>query len=283
LECGYHGLTFDCSGSCVRVPGQSRIPTGARVRSYPVADKWGLVWIWMGDPALADPAKIFHVEHFDDPAWGRNTGPVMELDCNYLLVTDNLLDPSHVSWVHQSSFGEAACEDTPLTVDVSDRGVTVSRWMYDRDVAPLYKPLVPFDGRADREQRYEVRYPSLALIKAIFTPAGKGGPDKPLPPDAFVMDSYNFMTPVNEKQTRYYWFQMRNVRPDCAETSKFMSDGVQGAFNEDKVILNAVQRGLDNKRTPNIDLAIDGGPLRFRRALARLIADEERSLGQAAE
>jgi vanillate O-demethylase monooxygenase subunit len=283
LECGYHGLTFDCSGACVKVPGQDNIPPRAKVRSYPVADRWGLTWIWMGDPALADPSKIFHVEHYDDPSWGRNTGPMMLFDCNYMLITDNLLDPSHVSWVHLGSFGEAACEDTPLKVDLGENGVTVSRWMHDREVAPLYQPLVTFEGRADRLQRYEVRYPSLALIKAVFTPAGQGGPDKVLPPDTFIMDSYNFMTPVNERQTRYYWFQMRNVRPDCAETSAFMTKGVQAAFEEDRVILNAVQIGQETKRTPNIDLAIDGGPLRFRRTLERKIAAEAASAAQAAE
>ena len=283
LECGYHGLTFDCSGACVKVPGQDNIPARARVRSYPVADKWGLTWIWMGDPALADPDKIFHVEHYDDPTWGRNTGPVMVFDCNYMLITDNLLDPGHVSWVHVGSFGEAACEDTPLKVDLADSGVTVSRWMYDRAVAPLYQPLVTFEGRADRLQQYEGRYPSLALIKAVFTPAGQGGPDKELPPDTFIMDSYNFMTPVNEHQTRYYWFQMRNVRPDSAETSAFMTKSVQAAFEEDRVILNAVQIGQETKRTANIDLAIDGGPLRFRRTLERKIAAEAATAAQAAE
>ncbi|MCW0182941.1 MAG: aromatic ring-hydroxylating dioxygenase subunit alpha [Zavarzinia sp.] len=286
VECGYHGLTFDCSGACTRVPGQSLIPAKARVRSYPVVQRYDLVWIWMGDPALADPDKILKIEHWGDPSWGFNTGPVMELDCNYLLVTDNLLDPSHVSWVHPGSFAQAACEETPLDIDIRDDGVTVSRWMHDVEVAPLYQPLVPFTGNCDRLQHYEVRFPSLAVIKAVFTPAGKGGRGKPLPDDTFLMDSYNLMTPVNERQTRYFWFQLRNVRPDCAETSAFMSRGIKAAFDEDKAILNAVQKGLDSATTRPIDLAIDGGPLRFRRLLDKMIAAENTppgATGQAAE
>lgn len=286
VECGYHGLTFDCAGTCVRVPGQSLIPAKAHIRSYPVVERYDLIWIWMGDPALADPDKILKIEHWGDPAWGFNTGPVMDLDCNYLLVTDNLLDPSHVSWVHQTSFAQTACEETPLDIDIADDGVTVSRWMHDVEVAPLYQPLVPFEGNCDRLQQYEVRFPSLAVIKALFTPAGKGGRGKPVPDDAFIMDSYNLMTPVNEKRTRYYWFQLRNVKPDCAETSAFMSKGIKAAFDEDKEILNAVQKGLDAARTRPIDLAIDGGPLRFRRLLERMIAAESNppgATGQAAE
>jgi phenylpropionate dioxygenase-like ring-hydroxylating dioxygenase large terminal subunit len=274
LECGYHGMTFDCAGGCVRVPGQDHISPSANIKAYPTESRWGLVWIWMGDPALADPATIIEVEHYDDPKWGVNRGAAIDVECNYLLITDNLLDPSHVAWVHQSSFGSAACEEEPLNVDVSDSGVTVSRWMMDVEPAPFYAKLLAFEGNCDRKQHYEVRYPSLALIKAIFTPAGTGGPQGLLHAEHFVMDSYNFMTPVNEKQTRYYWFQMRNVKPDCEETSKYMSESVKLAFEEDRVILNAVQKGLDEADRPPVVIALDAGPNRFRKRIERMIEAE---------
>ncbi len=198
VECGYHGLTFDCSGQCILAPGSGRIPQGARVHAYPVHEKYELVWIWMGDPILSDTSKIFEVEHYDDPEWGINRGKALEIECNYLLVTDNLLDPSHVAWVHQSSFGQAATKDVPLRITRGDQGITVWRWMMDVDPAPFYKKIVEFEGHCDRLQHYEVRYPSTALIRAIFTPAGTGGVDGPLHDKTFVMDSYNFMTPVSE-------------------------------------------------------------------------------------
>ncbi|MCR9125122.1 MAG: aromatic ring-hydroxylating dioxygenase subunit alpha [Rhodobacteraceae bacterium] len=276
IECGYHGLTFDCSGACVRVPGQDTIPARASVRAYPVVQRYGMVWIWMGDPALADPDTIFEVAHYDDPAWGINRGDAMDFDCNYLLITDNLLDPSHVAWVHQSSFGNAACEEEPLAVDASDTGVTVSRWMYDVEVAPFYRKLVPFEGNCDRKQHYEVRFPSHAYIKAVFTPAGTGGDESKLTEGRFFqMDSYNFMTPVDEKTTRYYWFQVRNVRPDDTEISQYMSASVEFAFNEDRDILVEVQKNMDETAaTRQVDIAIDAGPLLFRRRLAKRIAAE---------
>ena len=52
LQCHYHGLRFDGSGKCVRVPGQDHIPQNARVRTYPVVERYRWIWIWMGDPAL---------------------------------------------------------------------------------------------------------------------------------------------------------------------------------------------------------------------------------------
>lgn len=283
IECGYHGLTFDCSGTCVRVPGQDHIPKSANVHAYPAESRYGLVWIWMGDPALADPDRIITVDHYDDPAWGINRGDAMEFRCNYLFITDNLLDPSHVAWVHQSSFGNTACEEEPLSVTGSDTGVTVSRWMYDVEVAPFYRKLVPFEGNCDREQHYEVRYPSLAYIKAVFTPAGTGGDASKLPEGRyFQMDSYNFMTPVDEKTTRYYWFQLRNVHPDDAELSAYMSASVKSAFEEDREVLLEVQKGMDEATTRPIDIAIDAGPLLFRRRLRKLI-DAEGEAMQAAE
>ena len=72
VECGYHGLTFDCTGACTRVPGAEKIPHVARVQSYPIDERYGLLWIWMGEAEKADPAKIFEVDHWGDPAWGVN-------------------------------------------------------------------------------------------------------------------------------------------------------------------------------------------------------------------
>ena len=111
VECGYHGLTFNQAGACTRAPGGQRVPKAACVHSYPVEERYGLIWIWMGEAAKADPAKIMNVDHWGDSAWGLNRGDGMTVECNYLYMTDNLLDPSHVAWVHQTSFGNAACAD----------------------------------------------------------------------------------------------------------------------------------------------------------------------------
>ena len=276
VECGYHGLTFDGAGTCVRAPGNARIPPGARVRSYSAHERYGLVWLWMGAPEDADPAAIIDVPEWDDPAWGINQGDAMTVDCHYLYVTDNLLDPSHVAWVHPSSFGNAACEGEPLSTVESGNGVTVSRWMHNVEVAPFYARYVKFSGRCDRKQQYEVRFPSHAVIKAIFTPAGTGGESAPLHADVFLMNSYNFMTPVDESTTRYYWFQARNFDQTDELVSQQFNEDVRHAFDEDRVILAAVHAGMANRRTPNINLALDAGPTRFRRGVQRLIDAEQR-------
>lgn len=273
VECGYHGLTFDCSGSCVKAPGLARTPSSAVVHSFPCVSRYGFVWLWMGKPELADESLIPQVDHWGDPAWGMNRGDAMSLECNYLYVTDNLLDPSHVSWVHQTSFGSSDMIGEPLKVDVNPDGVMVSRWMRDIEVAPFYKQFVKFDGRCDRKQQYEVRFPSHAIIRAIFTPAGTATDQAPFHQDVFLMDSYNFITPIDENSCRYFWFQMRNFSPDDQAVSEQFSQDVRAAFAEDRAVLNAVHAGM-KKRPSRLDLPLDSGPLRFRRRMQQMIAAE---------
>jgi phenylpropionate dioxygenase-like ring-hydroxylating dioxygenase large terminal subunit len=274
IECGYHGMVYNAAGECLRIPCQDRVPKNARVRKYPLTSRYGLLWIWMGNAERADTSTIFDVAHWGDETWGVTRGDAMTVDCNYLYMTDNLLDPSHVAWVHRSTFGNAACETAPVQVSASDKGMIASRWMQGVDVAPIYVPFTPFQGLCDRLQHYEVRYPSHALIKSVFVPAGEGGVGAEDNPRSFIMDSYNFLTPVDDGHTRYYWFQMRNVAPEDQALSALLGEGVKFAFEEDREILNAIQRNFAESRTPHIDIAIDAASLRFRRRIAQLIQNQ---------
>jgi vanillate O-demethylase monooxygenase subunit len=280
VECGYHGLTFDCSGTCVAAPTQpGKIPPRAIVRSYPVVDRYRFLWIWRGDPALADPDAIFPIENFDNPQWGYTDGGVLDIDCNYLWIVDNLLDPSHVAWVHVTSFAGAGTDDQPLEVARTERGVIVSRWIYGRPPSPYYAGLVKFEGLCDRLQHYEMCFPAIALNKSVYTPAGTGGPDAPPVEKTYVNISYNFMTPIDEDHRRYFWFQHRNTDPDDKAVSEKMNAGARMAFEEDRAVLVAVHEGMKNKTTPNIDLGLDAGAKLFRLQLQKLIDREAPAAG----
>lgn len=275
VVCGYHGLTFDCTGTCVAAPTQKKaLPRRAVVRSYPVVDRYRLLWIWMGDPELADPGMIFEIENFDNPTWGKTDGGVLDIDCNYLWVCDNLLDPSHVAWVHVTSFAGAGTDEEPLKVEKTDRGVQVTRWIFEKPPSPYYAELVSFEGDCDRLQHYEMCRPAIGLNKSVCTPLGTGGHDRDPVAETFINISYNFMTPIDEDRTRYFWFQHRNSDPDNKEMSEFMNKGAYMAFNEDKDILEAVHKGMKNRTTAYIDLGLDAGAKTFRLGLDRAIAAE---------
>ena len=275
VECGYHGLQFDCSGTCVLAPSQDRIPPTATIRSYPAVEKWGFVWVWMGEPEKADESKIYEIENYESPDWGMTDGGTLELDCHYLWLTDNLLDPTHVAWVHQSSFAAPGTGDTPLEIETLDNGVVVSRWISDQLPPPYYAPLVKFTGNCDRLQHYEVRLPSICINRSIFTPAGTGGNASQLDEKAYVMVSYNFMTPIDDERTTYYWFQHYNTDPGDAAIAKQLNEGAKTAFNEDREVLEAVHYGMKNKTTPNLNLGLDAGSLHFRRMLDKVIWAEQ--------
>ena len=283
IECGYHGLTFNCAGKCVASPTQPKaVPKRAVVKSYPVVDRYRFLWIWMGDPDRADPSTIFEIENFDNPNWGYTDGGDLFVDCNYLWIADNLLDPSHVAWVHVTSFAGAGTDDQPLNVQKTDRGVLVSRWIFGRPPSPYYKDFVKFDGLCDRLQHYEMCYPAIGLNKSVYTPAGTGGYGKPVVDRTLVNISYNFMTPIDANTTQYYWFQHRNTDPDDQAVSERMNAGALMAFKEDRDILVEVHKGMNNKQSPNIDLGLDAGAKVFRRALQRLVDAETERMSKIA-
>jgi len=275
VECGYHGLQFDGSGLCVLAPTQQRIPPNARVRKYPVVEKWGFVWVWMGNADQADESKIYAINDYGNPTWGMTDGGTLEIDCHYLWVTDNLLDPSHVAWVHQTSFAAPGTDETPLQIDTFDNGVVVSRWINDKALPPYYAPLVKFSGNCDRLQHYEVRTPSVCVNRSIFTPAGTGGNAEALDDKAYLMVSYNFITPIDEDRSTYYWFQHYNTDANDAAVARRLNEGAIMAFNEDREILEAVHVGMKSRVTPNLNLGIDAGSMRYRRILEKAIAAEQ--------
>lgn len=275
VQCGYHGLEFDCAGACVRAPTQAQRPNRVRVRNYPVVERWNWIWIWMGDPAKADTNRIIDIPHFDEPGWGINRGPAMDIACDYRYMTDNLVDPSHVSFVHPTSLGNADTIDTPVTTEIDGTRVIVQRWLKNCQLAAFFTHRVKFSGRADRLQYYEVQLPSMAVIKDVIAPAGSGAPEGRLHKDTFLLDSYNFLTPVDEENCRYYWFQVRNFDAEDEAVSDLLTQDFIAAFSEDVVVMEAVHKGMKEKRTPNIDLAIDAGSLRGRRILAKMIEAEQ--------
>jgi phenylpropionate dioxygenase-like ring-hydroxylating dioxygenase large terminal subunit len=274
IECGYHGLQFDCTGACVAVPTQDRIPPSAVVRSYPLVDRWGLLWIWMGDAALADDSLIINIENYENPDWKITAGDALTCACNYQYLTDNLLDPSHVAWVHRTSFAASGTDNAPLEISETDNGLIVHRWLYDSEPPPFYAPLVQFEGNCDRLQYYEAQFPCTAVNKSIFCPAGQGGRDSAAGDLTYIMISYNFMTPIDANTTRYHWLQHRNTDPSDEEVTASVAAGAKMAFLEDRDVLEAVHEGIANETSRHLNLGLDAAAMQFRHKLAKLIAEE---------
>ncbi len=273
IECGYHGLTFDCSGKCVRIPGQDLIPAGMRTQSYPTHEQMGLVWIWMGDPALADTSLVFDLPQYHDSAWSAVEGDALEIGTSYLNLADNLCDPSHVSYVHLSTLGNSASEGVPVQSREEKGKVVTWRWIIDAPPIPLFAKYRNFKGNVDRWHYYHYHAPSIAIIDFGTADTGTGAPDGKRD-DCIQIYACHFITPVDEHRCIDHWLHVKNFHADEA-TNLALSADFRTAFAEDKVILEAIERNEQRypERRP-VKIAIDASPTRMRRMVDAMLSKE---------
>jgi vanillate O-demethylase monooxygenase subunit len=275
LRCGYHGLRFDANGSCTAMPARS-IPPRLRVRTYPVVERWSWLWVWMGDPALADPARIPDAFGLDDPRWVMRAD-AMDYEANWELLNDNLCDLSHLDFSHATTLGRSSgvswSAEAPRITPLED-GLRIDRWYPDSRLAPGHPTPV------DTLNSYRYLLPGLFLMTTAWYPLGAaercsyGVPDeKPLSQRA----EQQAVTPISEKRSRYFYatgFAAELAKPEVVEGAFAI---VNAAFAEDQRIIEGQQRiwdltapGTRMHATPH-----DAAPLAFRRLVQKRLAQEQ--------
>ncbi|MBF8178629.1 aromatic ring-hydroxylating dioxygenase subunit alpha [Herminiimonas contaminans] len=273
IECGYHGMTYDCSGKCVRVPGQEIVPPSAIVKTYPTHENMGLVWIWMGNPTLADKSKVFDLPQYHDPAWSSAEGDALEIKANYLSLADNLCDPAHVSFVHLSTLGNAASEDIPVMHEEQDGKMLTWRWIIDAPPIPIFKKYGNFKGNVDRWHYYHYYAPSIAIIDFGSADTGTGAPEGRRD-NCMQIYACHFMTPVDQETSIDHWLHVKNFPADSTLNAALSAE-FRIAFAEDKAILEAIQRNETRLATrKTIKIAIDAAPRRMRRMVDGMVEKE---------
>ncbi|MFD1342559.1 aromatic ring-hydroxylating dioxygenase subunit alpha [Litorisediminicola beolgyonensis] len=275
IQCGYHGMTFDGSGTCVRVPGQDNTPKSANVRAFPVEERHGVVWVWMGDPTLADPAAIFEIPEMSDSGWHAHHGGHLEIRSHYLNVAENLVDPAHVSFVHPTTLGNAASENVPVHVSTTGEVIRAWRWIRDAEPIGFFKAFGGFTGNVDRWHYYDLHLPSTAVIDfgSIATEKNCAEEDRGAGVRIFAI---HFVTPVNEHLTVDHWMHLRNTAVGDEAASEKMDAMFRVAFDEDKAILEAIHEAEQRPQSRKpVKIAIDKGPLVYRKRIRDLIAAEQ--------
>jgi phenylpropionate dioxygenase-like ring-hydroxylating dioxygenase large terminal subunit len=244
LRCMYHGLLFDPDGRCVDVPRQEIIGPNLKVRVFPTAERYKYVWIWMGDPARADPASIPDCHWQDDPAWRSIPGYVHYPQASYMLIVDNLLEFSHLAFVHENTLGggRSSAEVEPV-IERFDWGVRTTRWYHNDPLPPYLKHVAHFDGLVDRWQVIEWRIESNMLsMNSGSAPAGTGAPEGKLSPLACVFHSCQLVTPETATSAHYFWTYAHNFDLDNPKVTRELYDQVALGFEEDKAIIQAQQK-----------------------------------------
>ncbi len=281
VQCGYHGLEFDRTGACVRVPGQSRIPPGAEIRSYPAVQRYGWVWIWPGEPEKADEALLPDWWWCESADWrvipGRGGTP-MHVDANYMLISDNLFDVAHLTYVHPTSIGNDAIVDFPSRTERSDRRVVMTRFIPDRPPAPFWKKAGAFEGNVDRWAITTTDLPCYIVNDAGSVRVGSGmtpgGVDEA---DGVEMKVMSVPTPETETSTHYFYAHARHFKVASPEWDEIYRNQFTSVFEEDRVVLEAQQARMTSMPGANeIDINSDAPNIQVRRILDELIAEEDR-------
>ena len=275
LQCHYHGLRFDTNGQCVRVPGQDMIPVSARVKKYPVVERYKWLWIWMGDPALADPDTIVDFHWFDDPNWGAKSD-YLHAQCNWQLVVDNLLDLTHLAFVHETTIGNMALvEHAAVRVQRTPGGVQVTRWIIDQPAPPTFVKVGKFTGNVDRWQIIDYLPPGFLRLDVGATPTGTGAPEGKRV-NGIQMRNLNAMTPETETTTHYFWGQAHDFEPRNPEMTERVFAQIKMAFLEDVAVFTAQQENLNLlPNAPQTDINADSGGIQARRIVDRLYKEEQ--------
>ncbi len=175
--------------------------------------------------------------------------------------------------MHLSTLGNEASEGVPVQFEQQDDKLVTWRWIVDAPAIPLFQTFGNFKGHVDRWHYYHYHAPSIAVIDFGSAATGTGAPEGRRD-DCIQIYACHFITPVDENRCIDHWLHVKNFQADEA-INRALSAEFRVAFNEDKAILEAIQRNeqrLDGWK--RVHLAIDGAPVRMRRMVDKLIEAE---------
>jgi vanillate O-demethylase monooxygenase subunit len=278
LECGYHGLRFDAGGACTRNPhGKKFIPPRTGVRTYPTAERYGFVWFWPGDPAAASPDLLPEIPFLEDPERFAVCAGLQHAESNYQLVIDNLLDLSHVEFLHPSTLGQSEGVERHVTEFAQEGDVVIAnRWKRNTLVHGVVKRFFWPDPSERVDARSNMRWSAPARLHFDLGSTALGA----APEDGVCLPQIHLMTPETLTTTHYFWALARNRKLDDATVGEQLYAMITRVFEtEDGPMIAAQQRAMgetdDLVGLHPIMLEPDEPAIRARRILARMIAEEQ--------
>ena len=278
LVCGYHGLEMGADGKPVAMPLQ-RVRGFPSIRTFPVVERHGFVWVWPGDSAQADPATIHHCAWAGHPEWAYGGG-LYHVKCDYRLMIDNLMDLTHETYVHAGSIGQKEIDEAPPATTTDGDEVVTRRLMENVMPPPFWRMALrgnhlADDVPVDRWQICRFTPPSHVMIEVGVAHAGNGGydADPKYKASSIVVD---FLTPESATSMWYFWGMARNFNPTDKALTASIREGQGRIFAEDLQMLESQQRNLlAHPERTLLKLNIDAGGVQSRRVLERIVAREQ--------
>lgn len=268
IACGYHGVTFAPSGQCVHIPGQQNIPPRMAVRSYPIADRWGWSWIWMGDPVRADVDTIPAYPWLDSPDW-QSFRRHYHIKAHWELCADNLLDLSHTPFIHQKTVGVPEMAELPFKTWVDGETVYQQRTMEQVTPSPFVAEWGNFTGKIDRVATVEW-VPAGNMAAALVYED---------PTNSITLRLTNPLTPETERTTHVWFAWSRDFGPteeDHPDAIRFKEQSF-AVMAEDVEIMGIQQAAIDRggpMRNP-VPINADATLVEARKMVQKLLREEE--------
>lgn len=278
IACGYHGLVFNSEGSCTHNPhGDGRISERCNVKSYSVFESQGVIWIWMGDAEKSDPATIIDIGEPDGRSGWAVVNGYLKVKSHYELITDNLMDLSHVPYLHSFLSGDGEFPPDFKEVrelNAEEDSIWSMHWNYNMPVTPLYQLLwdeAPSIGTLRAHMRWQ---PPASL----YLDTGFSDSDGEIE-DGACFPGIHLITPETENSTHYFWAVARNKKIDDEKLSEGIRAQISNAFEmEDEPMIEACNErmlGTDLLALKPVILPGDNAAVHVRRKLQKLIQSEE--------
>ena len=266
LRCPYHGLRFNAHGHCVHIPTQHSIPAAANIPHWPVTERYGFVWVWIGDHARAEPALVPPLPWREEPGWDTEIVQYFPVKAVWMLMSDNLLDLSHVAFIHANTIGfdPKALEHDPLVTENDGGVIRNTRVFPNVKPPPVHMAWHNWPGTVTRTSVSEWRPPGYVTILVRNEDAQH----------KLDLRIDHFMTPETTTTHHYFVAIARNFQVGNAEFGARLDQGNERVHREDIVMVEAQQRVID--ATPghhDMLLAQDGALRAAHRLLQRLAED----------
>lgn len=281
IRCGYHGIAFNLKGKCVENP-HGPVLQSLCAKSHPLVERHKLLWVWLGDPAAADPALIPDFDFIDRSSEHSIVLGYLKSKANHHLIEDNILDLSHTDYLHADTLGGGA--NTRSKISVKELGEKVQvNWHASNEVPPpIIHGMLP-DPAAGYDQWTEVLWHpngSLHLFTKMGIPEGPAL-------DHLATWNAHILVPEDASTTHYFYASVRAFATDDPHVNEVMGVGLRNAFeNEDRPMLEAQQRVIGDRNIMDMKpalLSIDNGSTRARRIYDRLLSAEQSATEATAE
>jgi len=286
IQCMYHGAQYTGDGVCTLIPSQSgKIMPGFAARPYPVIEANGFIFVWIGDAAKADAALIPDMTPYGPNAGTGVVHGYMHIKANYLLLVDNLLDLTHIAFLHESTLGasgSAALLEGEMEFEVGGENVRTLRIMRDQVPTFFAKATGKFEGQGNLDRFTITNFwaPSYLELQLCNAPASENLAMCDIPHHRV----YHCITPETGGSVHYYWTMAWYEKPDDTGIAELFYNATKTAFDEDLPMLEAQQRNIetDPSQSPLVNFEGDKAGVAARRIVQQKLAEYD-AAARAAE